>query len=62
MFAFNDDWQDTQATELRDSGLQPSDDREAAIIGTLPPGSYTAIVRSITPSVTGVGLIEIYRR
>ena len=36
-----------------------SDDRESAILSTLPPGAYTAIVRGAGDS-TGVGLVEAY--
>ena len=37
----------------------PTDPSESAIIATLPPGNYTAIVRG-TNSTTGVGLVEVY--
>jgi hypothetical protein len=56
----NDNWADTQQTELEDSGLAPSDAREAAIKQTLPPGGYTATVTGLNGGV-GVGLVEIYR-
>ena len=62
MIAFNDDWRQTQEGELQASGLAPSNDFEAAIVRTLPPGNYTAIVRSISPSTAGVALVEIYRQ
>ena len=62
LLAFNDDWRDSQEAEMQASGLAPGDEREAAISRTLPPGSYTAIVRSISPDATGVALVEIYRR
>ncbi len=42
-----------------ESGLAPSDDLESAILTTLEPGAYTAIVRGSDGS-TGVGLVEIY--
>ena len=32
---------------------------ESALVRTLPPGSYTAIVRGMNSS-TGVGLVETY--
>jgi hypothetical protein len=59
--ASNDDWRDGQAGELQALGLAPGDEREAAIVAILPPGGYTAIVRSISPSSAGVALVEIYR-
>ena len=56
----NDDWKETQQTEIEATGLAPSDDRESAILSTLAPGAYTAIVRGAL-NTTGVGLVEIYR-
>ncbi len=55
----NDNWQDTQAAEIAASGLAPEDDREAAIIATLAPGSYTFILQGQN-SGTGLGLVEAY--
>ena len=57
--AVNDNWQDTQQTEIEQTGLQPSDPREAAVIATLAPGAYTAAVSSANGN-NGVGLVEIY--
>lgn len=55
----NDNWKDTQQTEIRNSGLAPGDDLESAIFTTLSPGAYTAIVKDKN-GTTGVGLVEIY--
>ena len=55
----NDDWKDTQQTEIEAAGLAPTDDRESAILSILPPGAYTAIVRG-AGDTTGVGLVEAY--
>lgn len=55
----NDNWRSTQQDEIIATSLAPSDDRESAILATLQPGSYTAIVRGQNNS-TGVGLVEIY--
>jgi dienelactone hydrolase len=55
----NDNWQDTQGPELIGTGLAPSDPREAAILITLPAGSYTSIF-SDSHGASGVGLLEIY--
>ena len=57
--AANDDWKDSQQSEIAATGLQPSNDFESAILATLPPGAYTAIVRG-TNDTTGVGLVEVY--
>jgi Zn-dependent metalloprotease len=56
--ASNDDWQTNQA-EIEATNLAPTDPRESAIVMTLNPGSYTAIVRGKNKEV-GLGLVEIY--
>lgn len=55
----NDDWQDSNGEAIRASGLPPANDREAAILETLAPGNYTAVL-SGKDNGTGVGLIEVY--
>ncbi|MGI8437050.1 MAG: trypsin-like peptidase domain-containing protein [Chthoniobacterales bacterium] len=55
----NDNWADTQATQIQSSGLAPSDPREAAIWAILGVGSHTAILRDAT-GAGGVGLVEVY--
>jgi hypothetical protein len=55
----NDDWRDTQESQIQSTGLQPSVDREAAIIATLQPGAYTGILTG-RDQTTGVGLVEFY--
>jgi hypothetical protein len=56
----NDNWRTGgQETEIQQSGLAPSDDREAAIIRTVPAGNFTAIIRGAN-NTTGIGLIEVY--
>jgi hypothetical protein len=55
----NDDWRSEQAAEIIATGVAPTDELESAIVATLPPSSYTAIVRGVN-GATGVGLIEVY--
>jgi hypothetical protein len=55
----NDDWRSAQKDQIEATGLAPADDRESAIVATLPPGSYTAIVRGKNDTI-GVALVEIY--
>ena len=64
----NNDWQTTQiggvitsdqAAEIQSSGLAPSDPLECAIIATLQPGTYTAVVQGVSAG-TGVGVVEAY--
>jgi len=68
LIGMNNDWQTTQiggvitsdqVAEIQNSGLAPSDPPESALIATLPPGSYTAIVRGVN-NTTGNGLAEVY--
>ena len=40
----NDNWKDTQEAEIIATNLAPSNDLESAIVATLDPGIYTAIV------------------
>jgi hypothetical protein len=56
----NDNWRTGgQEAEIQQSGLAPTDDREAAIIRTVPAGNFTAIIRGAN-NTTGIGLIEVY--
>ena len=55
----NNNWKDSQASEIQASGLAPLYDSEAAIIITLDPGAYTAVVRDVHGG-SGVGLVEVY--
>ena len=55
----NDNWKNTQQAEITAAGLAPPDDREAALIATLPAGNYTAIVSGKNGG-TGVALAEVY--
>jgi hypothetical protein len=59
LLAQNDDWRTSQEQALIDSGLAPTDDRESAMIVSLVPGGYTAIVRGKN-DMTGVALVEVY--
>lgn len=55
----NDNWRNDQEQLILDSHLAPLDERESAIIATLPPGAYTAVVRGVNNAV-GVALVEVY--
>jgi hypothetical protein len=55
----NNDWQETQAQALGDVNLAPPNNLESALLTTLAPGSYTAVVRGNGDS-TGIGLVEVY--
>ncbi|MEO5718069.1 MAG: hypothetical protein ABIR29_05800, partial [Chthoniobacterales bacterium] len=56
----DDNWKDSQQTEIEATGLQPQDDLESVVFAPLAPGAYTAIVAG-KDGATGVGLVEVYR-
>jgi hypothetical protein len=67
--AQNNDWQTTQlggiitsdqVAAIQGSGLPPTNSAESAIIATLQPGTYTAIVSGVNNTV-GMALVEVYR-
>lgn len=60
LIAFDDNWKESQQTEIVASTVPPEDDRESALVATLSPGNYTAIVRGIN-GTTGVALVEVYQ-
>jgi hypothetical protein len=55
----NDNWRDTQEAEIQATGIPPSNNAESAIVATLQPGAYTAILREKN-GVPGGGLVEVY--
>jgi len=59
LIASNDNWKSSQQVEIQASGYPPGDDREAAIIQTLAPGNYTAVVRGVNATV-GAALLEVH--
>lgn len=59
VMAEGDDWQASPWAAQLPPGLQPADPREAAMVVTLQPGAYTAIVRG-KGGTTGVALVEAF--
>ena len=64
--ATSDDWKlapdgspSPDQAKLADSGFAPSNDKEPAVLLTLPPGAYTAIVRGKNGG-TGIAIIEVF--
>ena len=55
----NNNWKDSQQAEIQDTGLAPTNGLESAIVRTLAPGNYTAIL-SGRNGTTGIGLVEVY--
>ena len=58
MIASNDNWR-TAGGDVIATALAPSNDLEAALVATLSPGAYTAVV-SAAGNEAGVALFEIY--
>jgi hypothetical protein len=59
LLAANDDWGNSpQAGEIAGT-IPPVNGLESAIIATLGPGNYTAIVRGVD-GMSGVGLVEVF--
>jgi hypothetical protein len=56
----NDNWRSSQQTQIMATTIPPANDAESAIVATLPPGNFTAVVRG-SNGTTGVGLIEVYQ-
>ena len=59
MMTSNDDWQNAENANQIPINYRPADSRESAILTTLQPGAYTAIL-SGKNSTTGAGLVEVY--
>jgi cytochrome c peroxidase len=55
----NDNWQSSQQAEIQASGLAPASNLESAIIATLTPGTYTAVLEG-TNGGTGISILELY--
>jgi large repetitive protein len=59
--AFNNDWGTAaNAAQIQASGFAPAHPSESAILVTLGPGAYTAILSGLN-GATGVGLVEVYK-
>jgi hypothetical protein len=60
VIASNDNWGSApNAAQVSASGFAPSDPNESAILITLNPGAYTAIVSGVG-GTTGIGIVEVY--
>jgi len=59
LLSTNDNWRSTQQNDIIATSIAPTDDRESAILATLQPGNYTAVVRGQSYT-TGVALVEVY--
>ena len=59
--AFNNNWRDDDGNRqaVADSGIPPANDLEAALVQTLDPGAYTAVVSGVG-GATGIAVVEAY--
>ena len=58
--AMNDDWSTgSQQADIVATGIPPANPLESALIATLAPGNYTAVVRGADGG-SGLGLVEIF--
>ena len=55
----NDNWKSDNAQQIIDTAIPPTDEHESAIVATLAPGAYTAIVHD-AGTAEGVALVEVY--
>ena len=59
-FLSNDDWTAAaNAADIIATGLQPDNNREAAILVNLPPGNYTVFLEG-SDGGSGVGIVEVF--
>jgi pectin methylesterase-like acyl-CoA thioesterase len=64
LLVFNDNWKlgsdgVSQQAKIAATNLAPTNDLESAILSSLAPGNYTAIVRGVG-NTTGIGVVEVY--
>ena len=57
--ATDDNWKDSQQGDVQATTIPPSNEVESAIVRTLVPGNYTAVVRGVNNS-TGIAVVEVY--
>jgi cytochrome c peroxidase len=55
----NDNWTSSQPDEIKATGLAPGNESESAIVATLAPGNYTAVLSGTNGGI-GTGILEIY--
>ena len=64
IIATNDNWKvndlgGSQQAEVEATALQPTNDAESALVRTLSPGNYTAVVRGKNNG-TGTAIVEVF--
>jgi hypothetical protein len=64
LIASNNDWKTrpdgtSQQAEVEATSIPPANDMESALVSTLAPGAYTAVLRGNGGGM-GIGLVEVY--
>ena len=60
LLASDTGWQNNaNAQEIQDTGLAPNNNGDSALLTTLEPGAYTAVVTGAN-GATGIALVEVY--
>jgi len=62
--ATNDNWKvrsdgSSQRAEIEATTIPPTNDSESALVQTLAPGNYTAVVQGVN-NTTGIAVVEVY--
>ncbi len=55
----NDNWRSDQEAEIIATGFAPTNDLEAAMVETIPAGSYTVVLRGVN-NATGFGVNDLH--
>jgi hypothetical protein len=55
----NDNWRDSQQDALIATTIPPTNDYESAIVRSVAPGAYTAVLAG-KGGTTGIGVVEVY--
>jgi subtilisin-like proprotein convertase family protein len=55
----NNNWKESQQSEIEATGIPPENDLESAIVTFVPPGAYTALVAGEN-ATTGIAVVEVY--
>ena len=56
----NNNWRDSQEIAVQNTGLAPTNNLESAILISVTPGNYTAVLKGADGG-TGNGLVEVYK-
>jgi hypothetical protein len=61
LLASNDNWSDTQSSEIGATGLAPENPLESAMLINVPRGAYTVVLSPVDVKDRGTALVEVYK-